>query len=225
MSSQTFNTADLPAAIRNLVKLTGLRPKVVEIEFQSGPTSLRYGWRGEVVAGDSLLQSREVASWTGSDGESNSTTTEIYTGPVAFARKGLGKRDPSTVRVVLGNLGDLCPKQAERSRMGDRQSAGVSVDLLAVLWDRSTENRPEPVAEVFEISVCEPGPFNELTERTETGRRMILARSHSTPASREALATFAANTADERSAALASRPSARLVENAHMSAMAQLGID
>lgn len=157
MTRATFQTSKLPSNLKALVKLTGCKARTVSVEFQSGPTSVSLDWRADRTYSTGTILSCEVNDWTGSDGESNSTTTEVWTAPVAYTiqeytpmRKGL--------RVVIGNLGELCPDQ--------NKADGLTTADLAALYSASVQTQPAPVAAPVEVHTVSPGPFNELKTKT-----------------------------------------------------------
>jgi len=159
--TQTFKTSEIPDGMRDLVRLTGRRPRRVVVEFQEGPATVSGAWAVDTHALSDNLQSRNVNHWTGSDGEPNTSVTETYSSPVV--RINTSGRFVVAI-VTLGNLAELVP------------TANITPDQLADMWRASNEVKPRPEATVYEVQTASPGPFNDLKEETEVGRRVIKNR-------------------------------------------------
>lgn len=161
---QSFPASQIPAGMKELVKLTGLRPANILVEFQEGETTVGGAWSVDAVTLTGKLQGKKVTHWTGSDGESNTYVEATYTGPVAQGSKGHGKRK-SSVTVTVGNLGELVP------------SATVSPEVLNVLWLTAIVSWANTTVE--QVTYVEPGPFTreDIKVTTETDRKVIIERN------------------------------------------------
>ena len=95
----TVRTADLPAALRALVKMTGHRPTVVDLEVSVAPTMLRSTYSTKSLHTLGTQVSAEAKGYTGSDGEWNSYTEYTYTGPAARVTHLNGKKTSVTIAV------------------------------------------------------------------------------------------------------------------------------
>ncbi len=156
--AQTFKTSELPKSVKALVALTGRRPRNVRIEFLEGPTEVGGAWHTDAKSFGKVIGSTET-NWTGSDGEPNTWVTEQWSAPVAKDTTNFGKAGyvflGVSVKVVIGNLRELCPTRAVTA---------THLDLLM------TQSVTGPAAEGTGVAVeiCEPGPFNNLTESVVT---------------------------------------------------------
>ena len=123
--------SELPESLKRLVKMTGFRPKFVEVTFSVGPASVHRYWRtGSVYSLGKKISSVDE-SYMGSDGESNNSTEDMYSLPTAMAVPACGRGTKNDVRIFVGNL-------KEYSSLLSRESTTqISSNLMSVLVDDS----------------------------------------------------------------------------------------
>lgn len=133
-----MDTANLPAALKALVKLTGKRPKQVDVHVTTGPTVIHQGYATNVVVSLGQLVKQENAGYVGSDGESNHVTDLTYSAPVAYVY-GFGKH--KRVNVVVGNVSEgLVLSLQKNKNEADGMQPVFQHALLAVATDQALES-------------------------------------------------------------------------------------
>lgn len=155
-----FKTSELPQSVRDLVALTGRRPRSVIVELQAGPATVRGAWHTDAKSFGKVVQS-ETNNWVGSDGEPNVSVTEVWDAPVAQDITGYSSSAKTKVRVTIGNLRELCPTDPE----------AVTPEMLDLLFKASVSTLVEATGKAVETA--SPGPFNDLTEDKVVGVKVI----------------------------------------------------
>lgn len=199
-------TSTLPTVLKTLVKSTGFRPASVTVELYAEAAQVYRTWRtGSVftVAGARKLASN-TEHWMGSDGESNSGTTEDYSLPIAITYPKCGARSKNEVCIAIGNLKG-CPGLALIDPNGEGKA--VPTSLLGAVTEWSLVNESTLPSEADPVFVARNG-------------RVFVARNGRTPAAE--LADRMGLTVD--AAPLGKAPVAAPVAE-HNEFLAQLGID
>lgn len=133
-----FALAALPLALRNLVKLTGFRPATVEVTLTVNPAEVHEYWRtGSVFSLGELLAEIDTSRMN-DGGEWDSSSTKVYSAPVAIAVPKCGGRSKNEVRITVGGLHGfeaLLDNDAEFNRV-EITPAQLSVMVDAALSDQ-----------------------------------------------------------------------------------------
>lgn len=101
--SLKMKLADLPAPLKSLVTVAGIRPRMVRVEMVSGPAEVGTGLLGGKVAGLGAHTVHPTEHWMGDDGESRWWTKHEWEVAAAMSHSKCG-RVPSRATVVLAGL-------------------------------------------------------------------------------------------------------------------------